>query len=161
MNLKEQVERLRELYDAQATHAKNYLELSEQIKIMHGKVQEAMEQEGLDSFNCASGELEIENKCAFSVAKENMEKMISYFEADANLAPMVKTVKSVHYQTRTKVFRDMYKDENSVPEFVVVNPYKELKPKFIDFKQQEQYLKKIKSKQKDKKEEIENEYTGF
>lgn len=161
MNLKEQVEELRRLYDLQAQHAKNYLDTGDEIKKATSSIKETMDNEGLDSFGCAVGTLEIENKSSFSVPKERKEEMIAYFEADATLAPFVKTVKDVHYQTRAKVFRNMLEDENKVPDFVKVSHFSELKPKFLNFKEEDKYLKKIKSKQKDKREEGENEETDF
>ena len=69
MNLKEQVEKLRELYDAQAAHAKNYLTTGEMIKKTTAEIKETMDTQGLDSFDCAVGELVIESKDSFVVSK--------------------------------------------------------------------------------------------
>lgn len=148
MNLKEQVEELRRLYDLQAQHAKNYLDTGDVIKKTTLAIKETMDNEGLDSFDCAVGTLEIESKDTFAVAKENKDRMIAYFEADATLAPLVKITKGVNYQTMQKTFRDMYRDENEVPDFVKVETYTELKPKFNEFRQQKEWLDKIKKKQK-------------
>ena len=148
MNLKEQVEKLRELYDAQAAHAKNYLTTGELIKKTTAEIKETMDTQGLDSFDCAVGELVIESKDSFVVSKEDKDKMIAYFEADPSLAPLVKVTKGINFQTGQKTFRDMYRDENEVPDFVKVETYTTLKPKFNEFKQQQDWLTKIKQKQK-------------
>jgi len=156
LGLKESVEELKNLYEQQSEHSKHYLEAAEKIKALHGKIKEMMDEAGLDSFVSAQGEIKIESKDAFVVSKADKDAMIAYFEADERLRNFVKVRKEVHYQTAQKEFREMYENENKVPDFVKVETYTDIKCKWNNFTEEKAYLDKIKKRQKKDADESNN-----
>jgi hypothetical protein len=156
LGLKEKVEQLKNLYGQQAMCAKGYLDAAEQIKFLHGEIKNEMDEAGLDSFVSPHGAIQIENKDTFAVAKADKDAMIAYFEADERLKHFVKVTKGVHYQTAQKEFREMYENENKVPDFVKVETYTDIKCKWNNFTEEKAYLDKIKKRQKKDADESTN-----
>jgi hypothetical protein len=148
LGLKEKVEELKSLYGQQSEHSKHYLEAADKIREAHAAIKDMMDELGLDSFDSALGQIEVESKDTFAVAKADKPLMIKYFESDARLRNFVKVRKEVHCQTAQKEFREMYENENKVPDFVKVETYTDIKCKWNNFGEQKSYLDKIKKKQK-------------
>jgi len=156
LGLKEKVEELKSLYGQQSEHAKHYLETADKIKVLHATIKAMMDEAGLDSFVSALGQIEVESKDTFAVAKADKPLMIKYFESDARLRNFVKVRKEVHYQTAQKEFREMYENENKVPDFVKVETYTDIKCKWNNFTEEKAYLDKIKKRQKKDADESTN-----
>lgn len=156
MGLKEKVEELKSLYGQQSEHAKQYLEAADKIREAHAAIKDMMDELGLDSFDSALGQIEVESKDTFVVAKADKPLMIKYFESDERLKNFVKVRKEVHYQTAQKEFREMYENENKVPDFVKVETYTDIKCKWNNFTEEKAYLDKIKKRQKKDADESNN-----
>lgn len=131
MLIKEKVMLLKQLSLRAADLSEQQNTVADKIKETELAIKAEMDLLDMTKFESPIGIIEIVDREKCYVKAENKDELIRYFESNPNLAPAVKTVKDVHYQTYNSYFKNLLKETNTLPAFVEINTWKELKTKFL------------------------------